>query len=366
MGCFNALLAAVAGYNVVVFDVNEDSVNSASLRLKELANFLVTQNFFHDASVVDRLDRIRYTNKLSDAVGQAQLVSESAPEQLALKRQVFRELEVLCAPDVLLTTNTSGLLVSDIESALAHGERFAALHSHLGSRLFDVVAGPRTLPLIVERLEAYVKSLGCKPLLLNKEHPGYVINAILGPLLATAKVLVIEGVATVEDVDRAWMLEQKATIGPFGLMDLFGLNVIYDSWSKPDPRSPALQAKVLDFLSPYIDSNSLGVKTASGFYRYPEPAYASDVFLAIESDLSFPYKAMLNAVLESAITIAHHDVATPEAIDDAWCFTMSVESGPFALLATMGKESFLANHKDLRTLGFGSEQQTRLVTAYLS
>lgn len=366
MGCFNALLAAVAGYHAVVYDVSEKSLASTPSRLEELADFLVAQNFFPESAAHQALSRIRCTTDLADAVNGAQLISESVPEQLELKREVFRELDALCSSNVLITTNTSGLLVSDIEDALEYGERFAALHSHLGSRLFDIVAGQRTSQATIDSLQEYVNSIGCKPLLLNKEHPGYVINAILGPLLATAKVLVIEGLASIEDVDRAWMTQQSAAIGPFGLMDLFGLNVIYDSWQKPNHRSPMLQRKVLDFIVPYIDNDHLGVKTGRGFYQYPAPAYASEDFLTTDGDSAFLYLAMRNAVIESAIAIAHNGVATPAAIDDAWCFTMSVGKGPFELLDDLGKERFLAGHTELRALGFGSDEQTRLVSAYLA
>lgn len=366
MGCFNALLAAAAGYKAVVYDVSKEALSEAPARLEELADFLILQAFFPPHTFPAAFKRIRYSSDLGDAIGDAQLISESVPEQLAIKRAVFTELEFLCSEGVLVTTNTSGLLVSDIEDVFEHGHRFAALHSHLGSRLFDIVGGPRTSKDTIGILQAYVKSLACKPLVLNKEHPGYVINAMIGPLLTTAKVLVIEGIASIEDVDRAWMKEQNASIGPFGLMDLFGINVIHDSWQKQNHRLPGLQEKVLGFISPYINANRLGAKTGSGFYSYPDPAYTKADFLASDSDVSFAYRVLLNALIESAIVIAQNDVATPTAIDEAWCFTMSVANGPFALLEVMGKEKFLSSYRELRAFGFGSEQASVLVDDHLS
>lgn len=366
MGCFNALLASAAGYKAVVYDVSEEALLAAPARLEELAEFLMLQAFFPEHTFPNAFARIRYTSDLTDAVSDAQLISESVPEQLAIKRAVFTELEALCSKEVLITTNTSGLLVSDFEDVFEHGQRFAALHSHLGSRLFDIVGGPRTSSNTMETLKAYVGSLACKPLVLNKEHPGYVINAMIGPLLTAAKVLVIEGIASIEDVDRAWMEGQNASIGPFGLMDLFGITVIHDSWQKQNHRLPGLQDKILSFISPYIAANQLGAKTGRGFYQYPEPAYTSSNFLLSANDLSFASSVLLNALIESAISIAQNDVATPAAIDEAWCFTMSVENGPFTLLEAMGKEKFLASHQELRALGFGTKENTLLVEAHLS
>ncbi len=241
MGCFNALMAAVAGYRAVIYDVSTMALDHAPQSLNEMAGFLVDQGFFSADAIPDALARITTSPDLSAAVAEANLVSESVSERLEIKRDVHRTLDAVCNCDTLITTNTSSLLVSDIEDVLIHGDRFAALHSHLGSMLIDIVGGPRTSPRTIDVLERYVSSIGGMPLLLKKENPGYVLNAMLGPLLTMAQILVIGRLATPEDVDRAWMLNQRATIGPFGLMDLFGLNIIFDSWQEPNPKNSHLR-----------------------------------------------------------------------------------------------------------------------------
>jgi enoyl-CoA hydratase/3-hydroxyacyl-CoA dehydrogenase len=365
MGCFNALIAAVAGYRAVIYDVSTDALGQVPQSLNEMAGFLIDQGFFSADTMPDALARIEINPDLSEAVADAELVSESVSERLEIKRDVHRILDKLCYADTLITTNTSSLLVSDIEDVLVHGERFAALHSHLGSVLFDIVGGPRTSPISIDILERYVSSVGGMPLILKKENPGYVLNAMIGPFLTMAQVLVIEQLATLEDVDRAWMLNQEASCGPFGLMDLFGLNIIHDSWQAPHPSRANLQNKVIKFLSPYIEQNTLGVKSGAGFYNYPQPSYQKTDFLHTESDLSFVYDVLSTAIIESAILIAHNQIAEPIEIDRAWMVSFLVPKGPFGAIDEIGIDTFLDTRLSLVDSGLFSTELTDLVESYL-
>jgi enoyl-CoA hydratase/3-hydroxyacyl-CoA dehydrogenase len=365
MGCFNSLMAAVAGYKAVVYDRSEDALEQMAVAQQELADFLVATGFFTGAEIPEALRRITVSSDLHKAVANADLVSESVSERLDVKRQVHKLLDEVCRPDTLITTNTSSLKVSDIEDVLVRGGRFAALHSHLSSRLIDIVGGPRTAPATIELLKRYVLSIDGVPLLLKKENPGYVLNALLGPLLTMAMILVIEGISSKEDVDRAWMLNRKVAIGPFGLMDFFGLNIIADSWQDPRPGAEELKDKILGFLGPYIERNALGAKTGEGFYSYPDQGYSQEGFLSTDVDLSFPYLAQITVLIENAIIIARKDVADIGDIDRAWMVTMSVDIGPFGMLDEMGIDTFLAAYAGLVELGLFSNETAETVKDFL-
>lgn len=347
MGCFNSLMAAAAGYQAVIYDVSTAALEQAPQALEGMAGFLAAQGFFPPAAIPQALARISVNPVLRDAVDAADLVSESVSERLEIKRDVHHTLDAMCSPTTMITTNTSNLMVSDIEDVLVRGERFAALHSHLGSYVIDIVGGPRTSPHTIDVLERYVLSIRGMPLVLKKENPGYVINAMLGPLLRIASVLVAEGYATHEDVDRAWMLNQEAAIGPFGLMDLFGLNIIFDSWKKPQLQKLPLQGKLVDFITPYIESGHLGIKTGEGFYSYPEPRYQQTDFLEVTTDLSLVYYALVAVLIENAILIAHNEVAAPIDIDRAWMTSFSLDQGPFGALDEIGIDNFFDIYRDL-------------------
>jgi len=233
--------------------------------------------------------------------------------------------------------------VSEIETAVKRGDRFAALHSHLGAPLVDIVGGPRTSAATIDTLRRYVLSTGGVPLVLKKEYPGYVLNAMLGPVLGCALALVAESVASPEDVDRAWMSGLSAPMGPFGMMDLFGVNVIYDSWQyrKEDRFSPRLRPKILTLLQPMIDNRELGMKSGRGFYYYPNPLYSQPGFAVPGEGHEQIYHTLLVALIGNAALVAAHEVAEPEDIDRAWTTGTFLDAGPFGILKQMEVANFL-------------------------
>ena len=336
MGCFNALMAGSSGVTCTVYDESSVALNTFEDRLRATGDYLCHQGFFSASDVSSALSMIKVNPTFEGAVAGADLISESVPEQLELKKNVLGFLDDVCEPHSIITTNTSALLPSELESVFVHGNRFAALHSHLGSRVFDIVGATRTDPTVMLTLEKYVRALGGFPLRLKRERRGYVINAILGPLLRMSLLLVAKGRASVQQVDRAWMESQKAPVGPFGLMDVFGINVIYDSWTRPRPGDEEHQADILFFLTPYIDTHSLGVKTGQGFYSYPNPEYADQKNSMDDAPHHSIKEFLLAAYLSGAVTLSESGIAEPAMIDEAWRLSFSVSQGPLAQAQEVG------------------------------
>ena len=366
MGCANSLVAAVSGYDVVIYDVSKDSLAQVADKHEEMGAFLVASGYCSVEELVASAARISCEQDLKVAVEDADLVSESVVEDLRIKREVHGELDKLCPAKTILTTNTSGLLVSDIDDVVERGDRFAALHSHYGSPLIDIVGGPRTSESTVDVLQRYVLSLKCVPLVLRKENRGYVLNALLGPVLTTALVLVVEGIASKEEVDAAWMKQRRAPMGPFGMMDLFGLNVVYDGWQyrELNPEEDALRQKVNVLLKSYLNQGEYGLKSGKGFYSYPNPEFEQAGFLDIEGDASISHYAMTTTLISNAILLASNDIASREEIDRAWTVGMTLDTGPFALLEEMGSAVFLQLlASDANTL---SPDDTKTVEQYLA
>jgi 3-hydroxybutyryl-CoA dehydrogenase len=365
MGCANSLVAAVSGYDVVIYDVSSESLAQVTDKHREMGTFLVGSGYCSAEELEASAARISCVQDLQLAVADADLVSESVIEDLGVKRDVFDELDKLCPPKTILTTNTSGFLVSDIEDVVEHGDRFAALHSHYGSPLIDIVRGPRTSDATIDILERYVTSLKCVPLVLHRENRGYVLNAMLGPVLTVALILVVEGIASKEQVDAAWMKHRRAPMGPFGMMDLFGLNVVYDGWQhrEPDPRVDSLKPKVTALLESYLDRGEFGTKSGKGFYSYPNPPFEEPGFLDIEDGSSIPHYAMTTTLISNGILLASNDIASPEEVDRAWTVGMTLDMGPFAILEQMGPAAYLQLlASDANTL---APAETKVVENYL-
>ena len=371
MGCANAITAGLAGYKVIIFDINTISLDSVPFRLQEIGDFLLIQGLVSQSDLENVISKIKTTNDLVVATSNADLVSESVFENLDVKREVHKELDGLCLPHTIITTNTSGFLVSEIEDVVSNerGRLFAALHSHLGAVLVDIVSGPRTLQGTIDILERYVLSLNAVPLILKKETPGYVLNAMLGPVLATSMLLCQSGNATVTEIDRAWMSQQVVKIGPFGLIDLFGLNVVYESWQNPRPLSDyeINKAKIITLLKPYIESDDLGAKKGKGFYRYPNPDYAQPDFLFVKDDLKeLNYSLLRSALINAAIMLAINEVASQDVIDYAWKVSMQTPKGPFELLNKLGGETYLKLLNEQISQGWFNNETTPMVKTYIN
>jgi enoyl-CoA hydratase/3-hydroxyacyl-CoA dehydrogenase len=342
MGCANSLVAAVSGYEAVIYDVSKESLERVAEMQKGMGAFLVGSGYCSAEELEASTARIICEADLRTAIENADLVSESVFEDLDVKREVHHKLDTLCPAKTILTTNTSGLLVSDIEDVVERGDRFAALHSHYGSPLIDIVGGSRTSKATIDLLERYVHSLKCVPLVLHKENRGYVLNAMLGPVLATALILVVEGIAGKEQIDATWMKHRRAPMGPFGMMDLFGLNVVHDGWQhrESDARIDLLKPKVTKLLGSYLDRGEYGSKSGKGFYTYPNPAFEQPGFVDLDEDSMTPHFAMTATLIGNALLLASNDIASREEIDRAWTVGMTLDTGPFAMLEEMGIAGF--------------------------
>ena len=168
-------------------------------------------------------------------------------------------------------------------------ERLCALHFHdvRTTNVVDVMPHPGTDPEVTRLVHDFAVNMGQIAILLHRENNGYVFNAMISSLLTTAMTLVATGVASIEDVDRAWMGVTRMPIGPFGIMDQMGLKTVWsvnDYWAHHTQVIPDNQIQVnADFLKQYVDRGELGAKTKKGFYSYPMPKYAQAGFLSGET-----------------------------------------------------------------------------------
>jgi len=366
MGCWNSLVAAISGYEVSVYDVAKESLQHVVANQKDIGAYLTATGFCTPDELAASAARITCVEGIVDAVADADLVSESVVEDLSVKRDLHAELDKLCPPKTILTTNTSGFLVSDIENVVTRGDRFAALHSHYGSHLIDIVGGPRTSAATIDILNRYVLSTNNVPLILKKENRGYVLNALIGPVVSNAMLLLCEGLASKQDIDRAWMKHRNAPMGPFGMMDLFGLNVVYDGWQhRPaDPAIDDLKQKVLSLLGSLIEKGELGLKTGKGFYNYPNPEFENSDFLDDVADASYPHNVLTSALVSNAILLAANGVSDRTEIDRAWMVGMILDTGPFTILDEIGTDAYLQLLHSQAT--FLSPQDTALIEQYLT
>jgi 3-hydroxybutyryl-CoA dehydrogenase len=285
MGVQIGLQCAMHGFDVILYDIDPEVLQVAGEQVRKYTALLVSQGRLTQDQAKTALSRIRYSTDPQDGAT-ADLVSESVPEDPAIKAKVFAQFNQICPPHTIFTTNTSTLIPSMFVQACGRPGQFAALHFHSyvwDANVVDIMPHPGTSPETVAILQAFARKIGQIPILLQKESYQYVFNAMLGALNTAALKLAVEGVATVEDIDRAWMGVMKMPIGPFGIMDLVGLKTVWDIieyWATA--TDDAQLRRHADFLKGYVDRGWLGMKSGQGFYQYPDPAYARPGFLTGE------------------------------------------------------------------------------------
>ncbi len=281
-GCLNSLICSSFGYNSVLFDISEKMLNQVTRRQQYIGAGFIKQGYFDFKTFEKTFSRIKIESDIEKAVESSDLVSESVHERVKLKRKVHRQLDDICPVKTILTTNTSSLLLSDIESAVQRGDKFAALHFNGLKPLIDIVGGPRTSIETIDILERFVESLKSRPMVLKKEKGGYLSNSMIISYVKTALLLVINHYAEMEDVDRSWMITHNASFGPFGQMDGIGLNVTLDVFEEEAAKNLENSGdtkKVVNYIRPYVERGELGVKTGKGFYTYPNPSFQNPDFL---------------------------------------------------------------------------------------
>jgi enoyl-CoA hydratase/3-hydroxyacyl-CoA dehydrogenase len=342
MGCYNSLVSALAGYDVVLYDISPDALAASIQRQKAWIPRLVELERADEKTIEAAIEVIFRTTDLVKAAGDADLLSESVFEQRELKRQVHRELDRLLPPRAVMTTNTSTLLVSEIEDVVQRGDKFAAMHYHQPSLLVDLMAGPRTSDQTMDILKKFTLSQGQVFVEMKKERSGYIHNTIFGGLLGSGMFLVSLGLGTVEDIDRAWMISQNEEAGPFGMMDYVGLNIVHDATRagmERDGGDQEIMGRILDLISPLINRGDLGIKTGRGFYSYPEPAYSRAEFTAGHDPVATLKEALICAVFSQALQLVQEGFASVEDVDRCWMLTHNPKWGPFGMMDREGLES---------------------------
>ena len=283
MGIQIALQGAASGFDVKIYDPAETALDSAKKRLVKLGSLMVRNQRFPREKITRGLERITLTNDADTAGWDADLVSESVPEDPALKQKVLGLFNNICPAHTLFTTNSSTLIPSQLAAGTGRADRFMALHFHdcTTTNVVDLMPHSGTAKDTLTKVTAFARAMGQYPIVLKKEQHGYVFNTMLSELLGAALTLASGEVAAVADIDRAWMGIMGTRVGPFGIMDAVGLDTVHGitaHWAQKSGHPGKLANAA--FLKSLVDQGKLGIKTKEGFYTYPNPEFLSPKFMA--------------------------------------------------------------------------------------
>ncbi|MEE9611799.1 MAG: 3-hydroxyacyl-CoA dehydrogenase NAD-binding domain-containing protein [Desulfatiglandales bacterium] len=226
-----ATLFSSRGFQVVLQDVTEDILDDAVRRVTSNLKFLEAKDVLRQGEANAALGRIKTTTQIAEAVVCADYVQESVPDNYDLKKYVFEEIGALAPEQAIMASSASGLLMTEIQKVTTRPERCVLAHPMLPVHLIplvEIVGGEQTSRETIETTCEAMKMLGKSPVLLNREVPGYIVNRLQAALLREAIDLVDKGVASAEDVDKAFCMGigiRDPIIGPFLRIHLAGNGV---------------------------------------------------------------------------------------------------------------------------------------------
>lgn len=271
MGNGIAQLAAQIGCDVVMRDIEDAFVERGMKNIDRFLSKSVEKGKLESKEKDAILGRITGTTDMS-RLKDVDFVIEAVIEDLELKKSVFKELDELCRPEVVLASNTSSMSLTEIAAATKRPENVCGMHFFNPvplMRLVEVIRGYATSDETVAITTDLAKKMGKTTVEVKKDSPGFIVNRIMIPHMVEAIKIVEEGIATKEDVDTAVKNGLNYPMGPFELMDLTGIDICYfvNEYFHKELN------KELKWVSPnlfktMIRAGKLGRKTGEGWYDY--------------------------------------------------------------------------------------------------
>jgi 3-hydroxybutyryl-CoA dehydrogenase len=259
-----ALMFATRGGTVRIYARRAEQRAEATKYVTETLPNLVADRGFGEVGVATA------TGSLEQALDDAWLAVESAPEKLEIKIPLWGEIDQAAPPDTIFATNSSSYPSRLMAENVRDKTRLCNMHFYMPPEVnaVDLMSDGQTDRGLLDSLLTILPEFGVHPFEARKECTGFIFNRIWAAIKRESLAVVAEGVARPEDVDGMFKVNWRVAAGPFQMMDLVGLDVVLDIENHYAEEFPHLPKSVRDLLQSYVDAGKLGVKTGEGFYTY--------------------------------------------------------------------------------------------------
>lgn len=263
--------AQVGGYEVWMRDIEQRFIDSGMRMINDSLQRFVRKNALNESAMKETLARIHATVEMKQAVQNADLIIEAIPEILEIKRDVYDEVEKHAQHDAYIVSNTSSISITALASATKRPERFCGMHFFNPPQLMnlvEIIRGAKTADETVQLVRQVSERMGKQTVVVKKDAPGFIVNRILVPALNEAIGLVHEGVADVEDIDKAVTLGLNWPMGPLRLLDYVGLDTTLNISEVLVAETGDQKYRPSLLLRQMVRAGLLGRKTGKGFYDW--------------------------------------------------------------------------------------------------
>ena len=275
MGHGIAQVSAMAGYNVVLRDIEQKFLDKAMEKVKWSLDKLVSKEKISQDEANDIYSRIKPVVDLKEAVKDCELVIEVVPEIMDLKKKVYAELDQVANKDVIFASNTSTLPITEIANTTSRPEKFIGIHFFNPPQLMklvEIIPGQKTAQEVIDITKDYVKSVKKEAVLCRKDVPGFIINRLFIPLVHEACYVMDRQGSQLTEIDSAVKFKLGFPMGIFELADFTGMDVIHKATTEMHLRDK----KVINphpKIEQLFNEKKLGQKSGEGFYKYSGDKY---------------------------------------------------------------------------------------------
>ena len=350
MGHGIAQISAMAGYNVILRDIEQAFLDKAMDKIKWSINKLVEKQKISQSEAEKIINRIHPVVDLEQSLKNSNLIIEAVPEDLNLKKRVYEEIEKFATDDMIFASNTSTLPISEISAFTSRPDKFIGLHFFNPPQLMplvEIIPGSKTEQQVTDLAINLVKEVKKTPILCKKDVPGFIVNRIFIPLVHEAAYCLDRSGASMVEVDSASKYKMALPMGIFELADYTGMDVIHKATSEMYSRD-----KKVIFPHPKIqqlyENKELGQKTGKGFYQYQGDNYER-VQLTEEAAEKFDPIPLISVAVNNASWLISNGVCTREELEQALKLGMGLKRELFTTAETVGIENIVNTLKALQT-----------------
>ena len=271
MGSGIAQVSAAAGYKVYLWDLTTEIAQNSKNKIAAGLDRQIARGKMTEEAKEALLNNLIPCCDFAVAAD-ADLIMEAVPENIEIKKSTYAKLEQYCRPDAIIGTNTSYIPISTLAADMQHPERFLGMHFFnpvYAMKLLELIRGEKTGDAAFEAALAFAPTIGKTPVSVKKEVPGFIVNRLNKAVQAEAMYLLQEGVASVEDIDKAAKLGLNYPMGPFEMMD-GNLELTYTCLKLLYELTGQERFRPIQELEDHIAAGEFGRRTGKGWYDYSE------------------------------------------------------------------------------------------------